>query len=194
LGNDAFSWDFGVVLDDTDGQLGLRNMPVTTVAPGMVQGVVEGYEGGNGACADEPCSNYIHVLHSQGRITSYGHLMPESVPVAVGRGLSGDEIIGLAGETAACEGCYHLHFGMLAPVKSVTIPMAFTNYYRRSRGASDFCHVAIGIPEADEELFWLGTPPNPLGLAACTISTEIVNRFQRVRPATLERRFRSGPR
>lgn len=70
-------------------------------------------------------SNYVYILHEDGRISIYAHLLRWSVRVRVRQNVRRGQIIGLSGQTGFAT-YPHLHFGLYDP-KGKNIPIVFAD-------------------------------------------------------------------
>jgi len=75
-------------------------------------------------------ANDVRILHSDGTIASYAHLMPSGVAVKIGQAVKSGEIIGYSGSTGFSSGP-HLHFAVTklqivnGELTDVSVPTTF---------------------------------------------------------------------
>lgn len=119
-----YAYDFDMEIGDL----------VTAARRGVVIGVEERFEDGNGAPAD---NNYVFIEHEDGTIARYYHLTLDGALVAVGDTVARGDPIGRSGNTGNTGGIRHLHFDVAPcaqPYACQTIPVVFANTRSHPRG------------------------------------------------------------
>lgn len=114
----TFAYDFDFALGD----------PVTAARAGRVTSTANDFpDDGNAANAG---GNSVWVLHSDGTVAAYFHLMQGSVMVSVNQNVAAGDLLGLAGNSGASSGP-HLHFQVFETNSSFenedALPISFSN-------------------------------------------------------------------
>ncbi len=106
-------------------------MPVGTPLCAARDGVVmevagDYYAGGTDRAELMERANFVRILHSDGTMALYAHLMLESVQVLPGQRVSAGQLLGYSGDTGFSSGP-HLHFAIQKNIgmKITSIPFAF---------------------------------------------------------------------
>ena len=89
--------------------------PVAAIRDGLVVAVQEGYTQGGLAPEHWGKDNHVAVLHSDGTLARYVHMLPDGVLVEVGQRVRAGDIIALSGNTGYSDGP-HLHVDVVSPV------------------------------------------------------------------------------
>ncbi len=96
---------------------------------GVVESMEEQYNDGGG-CAE---LNYINIRHTDGTLARYLHLTRNGVLVNVGASVNQGDAIALSGNSGCSSGA-HLHFMVLTPDETDTVPLTFSNTVSNARG------------------------------------------------------------
>lgn len=98
----AYALDFALLL----------GTPVLTARAGRVMEVVDGFPDDGGArTADRDKANLVRILHEDGSMAVYAHLMQDSITVKPGQWLALGTVIGQSGNSGYSQGP-HLHFAV----------------------------------------------------------------------------------
>lgn len=89
--------------------------PVVAAADGVVFEAVDGFDRGGPAPSNRSKTNYVEIVHADGAMTEYAHLLKGSVRVKHYQRVHAGEIIGYAGMSGQAEGP-HLHFAVGHPM------------------------------------------------------------------------------
>ena len=117
--------------------------PVLAARGGIVFSTVASYSAGGKDKSLEDKANIVRVMHADGTIGNYVHLMRDGVAVAVGERVDAGKLLGFSGNTGYSSGP-HLHF-------SVT---------RIVRAGEDLAEESLPVK------FAVGEPPQPIAAQA----------------------------
>lgn len=104
--------------------------PIVAARAGTVVHVAADYTAGGVKPDLRDQANVVMVLHEDGTIAQYAHLMPGGVAVRVGEAVQAGKLLGYSGNTGLSDGP-HLHFAVTRIVREgdtlaeVSIPFAF---------------------------------------------------------------------
>ena len=101
--------------------------PIHAVRAGIVIAAVDTNRVGGPDRRYEQMANYVHVLHTDGTVAAYVHLMPEGARVQVGDVVQRGQLLGLSGSTGFASGP-HLHvevFRIDEALGQETVPVRF---------------------------------------------------------------------
>lgn len=88
--------------------------PVRAARAGVVMEVEDGFDGGGrDRAADLGRANFVRIVHADGTMALYAHLLRGGLRVRVGQRVGAGEPIGLVGATGFATGP-HLHFAVQA--------------------------------------------------------------------------------
>lgn len=109
------------------GRLGLdfkmkTGSPVTAVRDGVVTALEEGNNQGGPSRKYFRKANYVMLRHSDGSLSSYGHLKFNGVAVAVGDTVRQGQVIAYSGSTGY-SAMPHLHFSLWQPAATGRKPL-----------------------------------------------------------------------
>jgi murein DD-endopeptidase MepM/ murein hydrolase activator NlpD len=97
--------------------------PVVAAREGTVLLVQESFADGTRVAGQE---NYVNVVHADGSIAGYVHLIRDGAFVQVGQTVARGEVIGLSGDSGSSSEP-HLHFHVQACDGCGTVPVVFGN-------------------------------------------------------------------
>lgn len=108
--NSRYAIDFYLSIGDT----------VCAANDGLVVEVIQGYDIGGQRKKYRPYANFITLLHPDGYITQYVHLLQNGSLVKAGQEVRRGQAIGLSGNTGFSGGP-HLHFNVYKPLQGKVI-------------------------------------------------------------------------
>ena len=87
----------------------------------------DGTTGGCLNCMGSASANFVYIRHQDGTYAWYGHFRNNQVHVSLNQRVFRGTILGLVG-TTGCSSGNHLHFHVVNPEETATIPVRFESY------------------------------------------------------------------
>ncbi len=123
--------------------------PIHAAREGVVVSVEDRFGEGKLTSAYKDKSNYISILHADGTVGRYAHLVKGGVFVKKGQKVKAGDLIAHSGNSGYSDGP-HLHFDVMKPldeIRSATIPFLFrTDYADREEPREGLWYSSSGDP------------------------------------------------